>query len=137
MTGDLQDKPLQGLRDLDDIDAVFAALAHPTRRHILQVLAARGGRLTAGDLSARFSHAWPTIPRHLSVLRDAGLVTVDRVGRNQFYALAANRLGDVVALWLRSVGFELVRSSDQPNRRDATTSEMSGRRKRVPRNGNG
>ena len=115
MTSDHPGKPPQGLRDLHDIDAVFKALAHPTRRHILQVLAARGGSLTAGDLAARFSHAWPTITRHVTVLRNAGLVTVDRVGRNQFYSLAVNRLGDVVALWLRSIGFELVRSTDQPH----------------------
>ena len=50
MTNDHQGKLPQGLQDLHDIDAVFKALAHPTRRHILQVLAARGGSLTAGDL---------------------------------------------------------------------------------------
>lgn len=101
------DKPAQGLRDLDDIDAVFSALAHPTRRHVLQVLAARGGSLTAGELSARFSHAWPTTSRHLGVLRGAGLVTVERIGRHHHYSLASNRMGDVVGRWLRSVGFEL------------------------------
>ena len=100
-------KPARGLRDLDDIDTVFGALAHPTRRHILQVLAARGGTLTAGELSARFAHSWPTTTRHLGVLLDAGLVSVAAIGRERHYRIERQRLGDIVALWLRSVGFEL------------------------------
>jgi DNA-binding transcriptional ArsR family regulator len=100
-------KPPRGLRDLEDIDTVFAALAHPTRRHILQVLAAREGTLTAGELTDRFAHSWPTTTRHLGVLLDAGLVSVTRVGRERHYEFARNRLGDVLALWLGSVGFGL------------------------------
>ena len=100
-------KPPKGLRDLDDIEAVFAALAHPVRRHILQVLAARDGSRTAGELSARFAHSWPTTTRHLGVLLDAGLVSVESSGRQRWYRIERQRLGDVLALWLRSVGFEL------------------------------
>ena len=100
-------KPARGLRDLEDIDVVFGALAHPTRRHILQVLAAREGTLTAGELSGRFAHAWPTTTRHLGVLLDAGLVSVAPAGRQRNYQIAHHRLGDVLALRLRSVGFEL------------------------------
>jgi DNA-binding transcriptional ArsR family regulator len=98
------------LRDLDDIDAVFAALAHASRRHILQVLAARGS-LTAGELAERFSHAWPTTTRHLRVLLDAGLITVTPVGRERHYQLARQRLGGVVGLWFASVGL-VVRPCD-------------------------
>jgi DNA-binding transcriptional ArsR family regulator len=100
-------KPARGLRDLDDIDALFAALSHATRRHILQVLHARDGSLTAGELSARFGHSWPTTTRHLGVLLDAGLVTRARVGRERHYQIARQHLGDTLGLWLRSVGFEL------------------------------
>jgi DNA-binding transcriptional ArsR family regulator len=107
-------KPAEGLRDLDDIDAVFGALSHATRRHVLQVLAARGGTMTAGDLSRRFSHSWPTTTRHLGVLVDAGLVSVARVGRERHYSLARQRLGDVVALWLGSVGFGLTALDREP-----------------------
>jgi DNA-binding transcriptional ArsR family regulator len=77
------------------------------RRHILQVLAARNGTLTAGELSARFAHSWPTTTRHLGVLLDAGLVSVTPVGRERHYEFARYRLGDVLALWLRSVGLVL------------------------------
>jgi DNA-binding transcriptional ArsR family regulator len=100
-------KPAKGLRDLEDIDAVLGALAHPTRRHILQVLVARGGTLTAGELSARFAHSWPTTKRHLGVLLNAGVVSVVPVGRERHYQIQQQRLGDVLALWLRSIGFEL------------------------------
>jgi len=71
-------KPPAGLRDLDDIEAVFAALAHPARRHILQVLAAHRGTMPAGELSGRFAHSWPTTTRHLRVLQEAGLVSVEK-----------------------------------------------------------
>lgn len=104
-------KPAAGLRDLDDLDAVFGALGHPTRRHVLQVLAARAGSMTAGELSSRFAHSWPTITRHLRVLVDAGLISVTAAGRERHYQLQRQRLGDVVGLWLGSVGFEL---SDRP-----------------------
>jgi DNA-binding transcriptional ArsR family regulator len=97
------EKPSRALQELDDIDAVFGALAHPSRRHILQVLSARG-TLTAGELSARFSHAWPTTTRHLRVLLDAGLVTVTPAGRERHYQLARERLGSVAGLWFGSVG---------------------------------
>jgi DNA-binding transcriptional ArsR family regulator len=100
-------KAPKGLRDLDEIDAVFSALAHPTRRHILQVLVARGGTLTAGELSSRFAHSWPTTTRHLGVLLDAGIVSVAPVGRQRHYQIERQQLGDALALWLRSVGFEL------------------------------
>jgi DNA-binding transcriptional ArsR family regulator len=100
-------KPAAGLRDLDDLDAVFGALGYATRRHILQVLSARDGTMTAGELSGRFAHSWPTTTRHLAVLVDAGLVSVTPVGRERHYRLERQRLGDVVAIWLASVGFTL------------------------------
>jgi DNA-binding transcriptional ArsR family regulator len=62
-----------------DLDDVFAALAHPIRRGILEQLA--GGSRTVNDLAARYPVRLPTISRHLSVLAAAGLVRVDRVGR--------------------------------------------------------
>jgi DNA-binding transcriptional ArsR family regulator len=103
-------KLARGLRDLDDLDAVFGALGHATRRHVLQVLAARNGTLTAGELAARFAHSWPTTTRHLGVLVKTGLVTVSSMGRERHYRLERQRLGDLLALWLRSVGFDLLPS---------------------------
>lgn len=113
-----REKRPRGLRELDEIDAVFSALAHCTRRHILQVLAARNGEMTAGDLSARFAHSWPTTTRHLGTLLDAGLVTVETVGRERRYRIARQRLGDVVALWLGSVGFGVHPSDRDPSQEE-------------------
>jgi DNA-binding transcriptional ArsR family regulator len=79
---------------------VFHALAHPTRRHILQVLHARGGAMTSGQLAGRFAHAWPTVTRHLRELEAAGLVRVSAVGRERYYTLDAARLMAVTGLWL-------------------------------------
>jgi DNA-binding transcriptional ArsR family regulator len=105
-------KPARGLQDLDAIETVFHALSHATRRHVLQVLAARNGSLTAGELAARFSHSWPTTTRHLKVLVDAGLISVATAGRERHYRLERQYLGDTLALWLRSMGLELRSVSD-------------------------
>src|SRR5262245_22906062 len=94
----------KGLRDLDDIDAVFGALAHASRRHILLVLHARGGAMTSGDLASRFSCSWPTTTRHLRLLEEAGLVTVEAEGRERRYRLATDRLRSVTARYLGAFG---------------------------------
>jgi DNA-binding transcriptional ArsR family regulator len=94
----------QGLADLDDLDALFTALAHPVRRHVLQVLHARGGELTVGDLARRFSHSWPTTTRHLKVLTDAGVVSVAAVGRERHVWIDHKRLRVLLDLWCTGVG---------------------------------
>ncbi len=104
---------------------VFNALAHHTRRHVLQVLAARGGTLTAGELSSRFSHSWPTTSRHLGILLDAGVVSVVTNGRQRHYRIERQKLGDVLALWLNSVDFELQPSRTPPHPRPAAETRPS------------
>jgi DNA-binding transcriptional ArsR family regulator len=86
--------------DSRDLDAVLAALAHEARRHILLVAWFGGGTLTAGDLAARFSHSWPTTSRHLRVLEEAGLMRVEKQGRERVYKVADDRLA-IVSDWLR------------------------------------
>ena len=56
--------------------------------------------MTAGDIADRFACSWPTTTRHLGVLRDAGLVTVERVGRTRVYQLDRERLLGVAGGWL-------------------------------------
>ena len=63
------------------------ALADPTRREILRML--RGGDLTAGEIAGRFDMTAASVSHHLSVLKDAGLVAVEKNGRNQIYSLQA------------------------------------------------
>lgn len=74
----------------------------------MQVLHARGGELTAGELAARFSHAWPTTTRHLKVLADAGLVVVRKSGRERRYTLDRHRVAAVVGLWLSSLELKVL-----------------------------
>ena len=55
-----------------DLDAVFAALADPTRRAILVKLSS--GEATVGEISKPFEITQPAISRHLKVLESAGLI---------------------------------------------------------------
>lgn len=84
---------------LDELDAVFSALAHRARRQILMALRFRGGTMSAGDIAKRFEHAWPTTTRHLRVLEDAKLITHEQQGRGRFYRINTQKLG-VIEEWL-------------------------------------
>ena len=55
--------------------------------------------MTAGQIAARFAHAWPTTTRHLNVLVDAGLVTRRRAGREVRYEVNHARVA-VAEEWL-------------------------------------
>jgi DNA-binding transcriptional ArsR family regulator len=73
---------------------VFSAVADPTRRALLRMLAERG-ELNVGELVAPFSVSQPAISKHLRVLRGAGLVRSRSAGRARLYALDAERLHEV------------------------------------------
>ena len=75
-------------------NALFRALADPTRRDILKLL--RGGARTSGEIAARFDSSWPTISRHLAVLREAGLVVAERNGQEIHYELNTSVFQDLV-----------------------------------------
>lgn len=72
---------------------VFEAIAQPTRREILRLLA--GGELSAGTVAARFSVTQPAISQHLRVLREAGLVAERRDGARRLYRLRPEGLTDL------------------------------------------
>jgi DNA-binding transcriptional ArsR family regulator len=90
----------RGGRELDELDRVFTALAHHSRRTILLVLHLRGGEMTSGEIAARFDHSWPTITRHLGILEQAGLVHVSTRGRERVYQLDSDPLFGVGVQWL-------------------------------------
>ena len=84
------------------MDNAFKALSDPTRRDILRLL--KDGSLTSGEIAQHFDAAWPTISRHLAVLRDADLVLSTRVGQQIVYELNTTVFQDVVEhlwSWLR------------------------------------
>jgi DNA-binding transcriptional ArsR family regulator len=72
---------------------VFAAIADPTRRTILDLL--RGEELRAGELAARFPVSRPAIARHMGVLRRAGLVRERRQAQARLYSLDPAALSEV------------------------------------------
>ena len=90
----------RGVAELNDLDAVFHALAHPTRRTILSVLHARGGEMTAGAIASRFDCSWPTTTRHLRELEHAGLVSIQQRGRERIYHLERDRLQAIAGGWI-------------------------------------
>ena len=85
----------------DASSEVFTALAHPTRRQILEDL--KDGEMAAGEIAARFSASGPTISRHLSVLRAAGLITERRDSNRILYSLVGDRLALAVGSFLSAV----------------------------------
>jgi DNA-binding transcriptional ArsR family regulator len=85
----------------DEAAGVFRALADPTRRQILQDL--RAGELAAGEIAARFTISGPSISRHLSILKAAGLVTERRSANRILYTLVEDRLASSVGGFLSAV----------------------------------
>lgn len=61
----------------------FKALADPTRRRILELLAQN--ELTAGEIAAQFDMTKPSVSHHLAILKSAGLVQDERRGQNIVY----------------------------------------------------
>jgi DNA-binding transcriptional ArsR family regulator len=65
---------------------VFAALADPTRRKIIELLAG-SGQLPAAEIAAHFPVSAPAISQHLKILQQAGLVSVERRAQQRIYRL--------------------------------------------------
>jgi DNA-binding transcriptional ArsR family regulator len=104
----------------DDQTGVFRALADPTRRQILQDL--RQGELPAGEIAGRFPISGPSISRHLTVLKAAGLVEERREANRIYYSLVEERLAVCVGNFLSAVCPEQV--------------VMRQKRKKSPQKGN-
>src|ERR1700674_2892265 len=74
------------------------ALADPTRRRIVELLAVR--ERTAGELVKEFEVSAPAISQHLNVLRQAGLVTTRAEGQSRIQALNPDGFDDI-EVWLQ------------------------------------
>lgn len=85
-----------------DSDAIFSALADPTRRAILSLIGERE-ELTAGEIAAHFDSLGRTaVSSHLRILRLAGLVAERRDGRFRHYSVTSTP-ADAVVAFLTSV----------------------------------
>ncbi|MYW69809.1 metalloregulator ArsR/SmtB family transcription factor [Streptomyces sp. SID8379] len=83
------------------VDSVLAALADPTRRQLLELLAAQD-EATATTLAARLPVSRQAVVKHLAVLDAAGLVSNSRVGREVRYTVRPAAL-DATARWMASL----------------------------------
>jgi len=77
----------------------FAALAHPTRREIVERLS--GGPATVGEASQDLGVSKPTVSRHLKLLEEAGVVSRVIVGRTRRLALRPETLAET-AQWIET-----------------------------------
>jgi DNA-binding transcriptional ArsR family regulator len=103
----------------DPAPEVFAALADPTRRRVIDRLS-RQGPSSATELAASLPISRQAVAKHLSLLEEAGLVTGERSGRVRRFRLTPGPLAEA-ASWMASVG------SDWDDRLDALRRHL-GRR---------
>lgn len=87
---------------MNDPGPVFAALADPTRRRVLDLVAAGDG-VTATELAAELPITRQAVAKHLAALARAGLVEQRREGRETLFRLAPEPLTEAMA-WLASTG---------------------------------
>jgi DNA-binding transcriptional ArsR family regulator len=86
----------------DRTDAVFSALADPTRRQVIRALSEQGPS-TATGLAANLPVTRQAVTKHLSALANAGLVTSSRRGREKLYQISPRPLTDAVS-WMADLG---------------------------------
>ena len=79
------------------LQQTLKALADPTRREILNLL--KSGKLPAGEIAEHFDIPPAAVSRHLSVLKDADLISDTREGKFIFYELNATVLEEIL-LWI-------------------------------------
>ncbi len=79
------------------IQNTLKALADPTRRQIIQLL--KSGRLSAGEISENFNISSAAVSRHLSILKEAGLIRDTREGKFIFYEINLSVLEELLS-WL-------------------------------------
>jgi DNA-binding transcriptional ArsR family regulator len=87
------------------LDAMFQALADPTRRRMMERLSR--GTASVSELAEPFSMSLPAVVQHLKVLEESGLVTTQKVGRVRTCTIDAGAL-TMVEQWIndRRVGWE-------------------------------
>jgi DNA-binding transcriptional ArsR family regulator len=84
---------------MQQAQAVFRAIADPTRREILSLLA--GEDMSVGEVADSFEMTRPAVSQHLRVLRDADLLSVREEGTRNFYRTRLDGLSGLRA-WLNS-----------------------------------
>jgi DNA-binding transcriptional ArsR family regulator len=83
---------------------VFDALAHPTRRKIVGLL--RKQAMSAGDIADKLDIAKPTLSRHLSVMKAADLVDLERQGTSLIYRLNVTVVEETLVTLMNLAGLK-------------------------------
>ena len=86
---------------MKSVSNAFRALADPTRRQILQEL--KRGELSAGQITACFTISGPSISRHLSILKNADLISERREGNRIIYRLEPDQIALTMGDFLSAV----------------------------------
>ncbi|HEX8668159.1 MAG TPA: autorepressor SdpR family transcription factor [Allosphingosinicella sp.] len=84
------------------MNVVFEALAHPTRRAILEML--KSGSRSAGELAEAFDVAKPTMSGHFAKLKEAGLIQAEQRGTTILYSINMSVLEEVLLGFMARVG---------------------------------
>jgi DNA-binding transcriptional ArsR family regulator len=84
------------------MNIVFEALAHPTRRAILEML--KSGSKSAGELAEAFNVSKPTMSGHFAKLKEAGLIQADQKGTTIYYSINLSVLEEVVLGFMGRMG---------------------------------
>jgi len=84
------------------VNTVFEALAHPTRRAILELL--KTGSRSAGEIADRFGVSKPTMSGHFAKLKEAGLIQADQKGTTIIYSINMSVLEEVLLGFMGRVG---------------------------------
>jgi len=84
------------------MNIVFEALAHPTRRAILEML--KKGSKSAGELAEAFNVSKPTMSGHFAKLKEAGLIHADQHGTTIIYSINLSTLEEVLLGFMGRVG---------------------------------
>jgi DNA-binding transcriptional ArsR family regulator len=92
-------------------DMLFRTLADPTRRAIFERLC-RGGEQTVGALTARAGVSQPAVSKHLSQLKQAGLVRDRHEGRETHYSAQVSALAPLLDWTSQMAGFWQKRFDD-------------------------
>jgi len=79
---------------MSPLNLSFKALSDPTRRKIILLLKQRD--MTAGEIADHFDMTKPSISHHLNILKQAELVTDERMGQNIYYSLNTTVFQEVV-----------------------------------------
>ncbi len=77
----------------------FAALSDPSRRLILEMLAAEG-ELNAGEIGSRFEFTAPALSKHLKILREAELVNMEKRAQSRVYSVRPQGMQEL-AEWVQ------------------------------------